>query len=185
MISGNIIIDPSFEKEVQGLLQQIDSTPTGRKLLEKINKCWVEIYIHPDKNSWMDISYASPMIFFNLNNGKVFDRRGNAIEQPSHIALAHELIHAYHWSKPWKDLEVDEEIWCSPAEHHVIMGKPRKGWGWLTQPKISENTIRKEHGLPERFSHLSYDPKLQWRIFRAGLVHSCFLSLKVIFYPYR
>lgn len=102
---------------------------------------------------------------------KVFDANNTLIDMPFFITLAHELIHAYHnaYGKSRRTSKTcDRAIWSSDEEYHTITGlhadvPDRK-------PRITENSIRKEHGLPLRYGHQGFCDPLNLAAF---LPHDC------------
>ncbi len=98
----------------------------------------------------ISISRGNPVVGF----------KGEKIESPFFITLAHELIHAYHnsYGKNKGDATscCDSKVWTGDAEYKTIVGLPSKKSD-RKRPKISENAIRQEHKLPLRYTHLGYE----------------------------
>lgn len=109
-----------------------------------------------------DQSTSTPIPSLVPLEGRVFDRNGNTIAMPFFLSLAHELIHALHNSygknKAFQKT-VDRHVWSSDEEYHTIEGFPSKK-ATRAEPKITENAIRREHNLPERYGHAGHDLSL-------------------------
>jgi len=75
---------------------------------------------------------CSAKISYSLNSAHVFDSKGIVHKMPAFLALAHELIHAYHSSNgksvtnaTAKQLsECAEKWWTDREEVHTIRGFP-------------------------------------------------------------
>lgn len=71
------------------------------------------------------------------------------LKTPGYIALAHELIHAYHFmsGNMASDMSPDAvfQFRCTIMEEALTVGA-----GTYANTRISENAIRREHGLPIR-----------------------------------
>ena len=85
---------------------------------------------------------------------------GKKCESPFYIQLAHELIHVYHGFYGKKrnfEKVANEKLWRNAEELYTISGSPSKKNNQRTKakPYITENAIRKEHGLEERYTHFS------------------------------
>jgi Effector protein len=160
---------PDFINIVNKDLEKIISTESGKRLIEKIGRGRHNIYIAYSKDNNLNITYkfkddlalrckrkkgCESIVSFNpFDDRDVLDLNEKRLTSPSFIKLAHELIHACHYSygKCAKEEEysfIDKNVWTQPEEYKTITG--------FKNTKITENRIRQEHGLPERFSHKGY-----------------------------
>jgi Effector protein len=163
-IQNNSSVCPDFENVVRKNLQSINSTETGKRLIEKIDQSKHQVKIsYFVKTSCLQLgSKTDPSkrgkgcdswILFTGSAKDKIDIHLKRLETPSFIDLAHELIHACHnsYGKNAKEEEypsIDKGFWTNPEEYKTIFG--------FENTKITENRIRKEHGLQERFSHYCY-----------------------------
>ncbi len=172
-----------FRQDVEESLALLASKSVGKRLLVKIASASHKVFIRQGFCShvlagYSDISgrkdcsdrqkgsssfielqsrqqYALDLKSFHNRTNYVIGKDNQPIEQPFFITLAHELIHAHHNARgknKWFEMSMDTTIWTSDEEFQTIEGfpskKPRR-----TIPKITENAIRSEHGLPERYGH--------------------------------
>ena len=72
------------------------------------------------------------------------------LKTPSFVALAHELIHAFHFlsGNQSSDLTYDKDL--ERYRSSIIEEALTVGAGTYENTRISENAIRREHGLPIR-----------------------------------
>jgi len=156
-----------FINKVCDAFKMLSNKEVGNRLITKIGKGKHIVVIKYSKDSDYTrakmANYACMKGFGSDSKIKIteysssaldFDAKGISI--PFFIKLAHELIHAYHNSYgkniKWKDSSRCKEDWTNPEEIKTVMGA---GYGNYarSKPKICENAIREEHGLPLRFSH--------------------------------
>jgi hypothetical protein len=162
------VSNPSHFKPLVKLhLDQISQGEVGSRLLRKIGngKHSIIIKYDPLKD---ETNYENPMDAYKKGAGSnstikishvsitLLGMKGEPIFSPHFIILAHELIHAYHAAygklKAPSESFTNTDVWTNPEELNAIL-KP--DIGCRTKPKISENAIHDEHGLPLRFSHIS------------------------------
>lgn len=138
-----------FSSEVMDALKTIDSQPIGSQLLETLGKRTKPIYL---LEGTTDAACEKlHIISLCLSSLKTLGKNGENIPFPFFAKVAHELIHIYHDTEQKTGLLLHPAhalIWTNEKEYRVIMR------GSEVAPNISENAIRREHGLPERYSHL-------------------------------
>lgn len=179
-IRPNICVDTNdvrFLKQVDSDLTLLESQEVGKRLITRISGGKHAVYISKgisDEAIALDSLAArtrgvgcSSKITYSLKADQLVDSRGKVHTTPAFLGLAHELIHAYHSANGknarTEDLaECSRSWWSNREEIHTIKGFPSKNPS-RSKPKISENAIRKEHGYPERFGHISAldDSKMQ------------------------
>lgn len=167
----NIYIDksisPSFYATVIRDLAILKTTFTGNRLLYKVAQGLHAIYITygPDNLAIPhSASFSLPhqgcgtTIHFSAEPF-IFGREGLSLEvAPSYLILAHELIHAYHIQRgksPYSCYYVDPSLWKTDEEYRTIIGFPTKKKE-RENPKITENTLRKELGFPPRMDYYDW-----------------------------
>lgn len=149
----------AFRMSVFAMLRQLESRPLGKKLVDRIHSCGHCIIIQEA----VDESHATPLkagssntegcpTTIKLYNRAVtaFGKRGQCINIPPYICLAHELIHALHFAHGVEKNGELSFIWTNAEELYTIEGNPNES------DCISENAIRKEWNLPERYGHWAY-----------------------------
>lgn len=152
----------NFVEKINECILNINSGCIGRKLIKKIENGKYRVLIRYENGKIEARSFKinetneGPSIINISKTPDFFGIRGERIKCPTYIALAHELIHAYRFSRG-KDQDIESmkkiKYWENENELIVITGDPKQKY-----PRISENGIRKEHGLPLRFSHMFYYP---------------------------
>lgn len=152
--------DSACNNDVKILIEQIETNPIGRRLLEKIRLSSSEVFIGYGKRdkcamfSEKDSNYV--IISLSKKDFTCFSARGESIPFPKHVKLFHELTHAHHYFSGKRAMGhlSDPLVWENDEEYKTIMGFPSKKG--KTTPKITENAFRRAEGLPERFG--SWDP---------------------------
>lgn len=149
----NIFILPEgnalFSEEVIEALSAIHSQPIGNRLLRALGQRGNPIYIF--EGSTDAACEKLGVVILSLSSLKSLGKNGENIPFPFFTKLAHELIHIHQDAKTNKSLPLTPDhllIWTNEIEYRAIMR------GSDLSPDITENAIRKEHGLPERYSHL-------------------------------
>jgi hypothetical protein len=169
VIRKRIVIDRNinpmpFIELLQDALDTLNGADIGKKLIQKIEEghhnvniissiihntakcCSSSDAYNPLFGSPSDIKIAQEF------NSKVLNRKAEPIDKHFEVILGHELIHAYHNSYGLNQSNLpmaDTKIWTNQEEYNTIMGNTL-----VDGPTpICENAIRKERGLPERFSH--------------------------------
>jgi hypothetical protein len=72
------------------------------------------------------------------------------LKTPAYIALAHELIHAYHFLSGNMSNDLARDVQLDKLRAVIIEEALTVGAGTYENTRISENAIRREHGLPLR-----------------------------------
>jgi len=144
-------VTPGFSDNLKGMEESSDRTKGCVSFVRlKLDQELVWRYSEKDRRlQW----YLKKRIEY------VHDMNGKPIEIPFFITLAHELIHAYHntYGKNKRhEFTMDTRVWSTDEEYKTIVGFPSKK-PFRMEPKITENTIRREHRLPERFGHISFE----------------------------
>lgn len=151
---------PGFQDKVLKALKRLMTTPSGRTLLKALAEGGYKVTIRPsahglattgrnnDANAKNGKGTGSTIYFdphFGDRTIKVFDKDGNELATPFFLALGHELIHAFHNEKGTnaRDQVPSNAAWDNKEEENTINGA--KG--------VTENKLRKEHGLGKRFGH--------------------------------
>jgi hypothetical protein len=160
----------NFLSSVRSSLDIIETTSVGRRLIEKIGTATHPIFIqYAQQNSselqeiqgsrMRGVGTCTIISHSSLNSSRYISTHCLPAVKPSFAILAHELIHAYH-NSVGKNADnthrCDSFVWANDEEYHTIMGFPSKKPGRLT-PKITENAILAELGLPERFGEVTFD----------------------------
>ena len=165
-----------FRKLVSSSLDRVEETQVGKRLLRKIEASAKHVVIiqnpqdirgTPDfhkllarmsEDSFMHLNLAdAPNFTFIRYSGlptRVISTDFLPIDMPPFLNLAHELIHASHCVDGARapDLgRANKLVWSNDEEYNTIMGFPSES------PSITENAFRAELGLPERFSHHSFE----------------------------
>ena len=165
-----------FFTRLQDAVATLFSQPVGRRLLIKIAfaKHRVSVWYSADRSRTSAMEHClasnrdvgtSSRILLSDKHMHVHNSKKEYIEMPFFIEFAHELIHAYHhiYGKERDTKTVDKELWSNDAEFYTIAGgktdvdEPSQ---YQVKPKISENAIRKEHGLCARFGHHGLESRL-------------------------
>lgn len=160
---------PDFHKFITDNLNILESKDIGKRLISKIglvdtmvtieysektpfNCCTCEAKVDPQTGK---SQFATIIITENPHDYIGFS--GERIQNKPFLSLANRLIEAYHYAvgKNYTNVEIDKKIWTDGEIYHTIMGYPSKK-NTRTKPKVTENSIRAEHGIPLRFSHYSY-----------------------------
>lgn len=167
----NIIIcpdqPPGFDTAVRDVIARIASRPIGKRLLDKIAKA--------NHVAWLTIGERSETTFYDalgaVTKGKGSDAEirlslvtramisfdVKEAESPFFIDCVHEFIHLYRgfYGKNRSMGNVAcKELWQDDDEYETMVGFPSKKDRERTKPKITENTIREEHSLPQVYTHL-------------------------------
>jgi len=169
VIRKHIVIDRkqnpmSFIELFQDAIDTLEEGDIGKKLIQKIeegshnvNIIYSDIFntaksITCFENATDPSAGFSTEITITLQCHVVLNCKAEPIESPFEVVLAHELIHSYHNSYGLNQTLLpmsDTEVWTNQEEYNTIMGN-----SLIDGPTpICENAIRKEQGLPERFSH--------------------------------
>jgi hypothetical protein len=165
--------DLNFIQLVKRDIRMILSRPLGRDLIRLINEKPIQLTItktpHGSKfqrrGNQFTIQYstADHLLFHHLTEELM--RAGSS---PSFIMFAHELIHLYHnlygiSRDRTPDPKLNRYQFEDKFEHLTILGTTPSGD--ITDP-IFENSIRRQFGLPERYTHhgFSSDASLDTRI---------------------
>lgn len=72
------------------------------------------------------------------------------LKTPSFVALAHELIHAFHFLSGNQSSDLSYDAVLERYRSSIIEEALTVGAGTYENTRISENAIRREHGLPIR-----------------------------------
>lgn len=72
------------------------------------------------------------------------------LRTPSYVALAHELIHAYHFLSGTMSSDMSRDVVLDRFRADIIEEALTVGAGTYADTRISENAIRREHNLPTR-----------------------------------
>lgn len=156
---------PEFFNAVLSDLARLEETSIGRRLIKKIESTTQKIFIQYREREHLRIGESDhPHVCENVfllyypghGDSPYFTSDLTIAHKPSCANLAHELIHAYHYAKKNDASDrgrADGIVWTRDEEYHTIMGFPSKREG-RTIPKVTENALLAEMGLPERFSHL-------------------------------
>lgn len=175
-VADNIYVEDAifgskqFLDVVKEAIEKIASKPVGGRLIKKIaeGNHRIEIVYNRSGNN-----FATPLndkaaetkgfgcdtkIYLGRKSSPKFGVRLGKLRSNFFITLAHELIHAYHFSYGRGKTHAQSfpaEVWTNDEEFSTIVGLPSKKLIRLF-PKICENNIREEHGIPSRFSHKHY-----------------------------
>ena len=152
-------LHPHFVGAVRSTLDRLEETSTGRRLIEKIGSTTHRVFINHAKDPCVTFTEQDSFVYHpEPSSGYHYIATNlSLIPRPSSAVLAHELIHVYHHTKGKLAPNAgrsDGMVWSNDEEYHTIMGFSSKKIG-RTIPKITENAILSEMGLPERFSHLA------------------------------
>lgn len=179
IIVRTVTAKKKFLETVETALSKINSKPVGQRLITKIGKGAHLVVINYSATDNSAISRDASLavakgygtltdIFVSCQDRIHVGKTSPEIVCPFFAVLAHELIHAYHnsYGKHMTDsrgkqmisglvrIEDHQDIWTVFEEHYTIDGMPFQKVS-LAKPKITENAIRREHGLEERCSHWS------------------------------
>ncbi len=155
---------PDFLLKLRIAIWVIDSREVGHRLLSKIGMLTHPIIITYGKkssctpfnvrNSTQNGVGSASLIRLQEEPLPVMNIKNMYIRTPFFIQLAHELIHGYHNAKGQNQrlkTVADPDVWTNEEEQRTIAGMHYQ----ITRaPKISENAIRSEHGLPQRHGHV-------------------------------
>lgn len=152
-----------FQSDVMRDLYFLSTTETGKTLIDGLGEAGYPVNIEPCSDPHN--SFAIPDNSTDVANGtgagtviqynpsvavRVQDRSGNWISEPPQVFFAHELSHAYHNAQGTNATNgVDPN---GPASHQNIPLEESHaiGTGSHTNSDPSENSLRRELGLPER-----------------------------------
>lgn len=168
-VCNNIIVHDEknqiFLDKITSAIEILKSQNVGKRLINKIINGKHRVIIKYDRNvnncEAHDSKEAtkrgvgcSSTIRLNFEKPSLCGFKGEEIESPFFVKLAHELIHALHNSHGKNNGYSTCGVWSNQEELKTIYPEVDLK---RTKPKISENAIRAEHGLPLRFSHYSYN----------------------------
>ncbi len=152
-----------FLTKVQEAMAKILEGEVGQRLIRKIGEGQEYVTIihavdadNTRRDLWPPSGGAGSTIQLSGRAKTMLDANGQEIPHPFFLTVAHELIHAYHNSYGKNKGVIccgNKEVWTNDEEYKTIIGWPSKNPQLRTRPKISENSIRSEHNLPDRFSH--------------------------------
>jgi hypothetical protein len=156
--SGDPLPYPGFTTKVLKMLKRLLTTPTGRDIVRAASAGpTIEIrpsYLHyaklfSDEESSFDptgrgsssVMYLQP--YFSDQTLLVEDKDGNEIAMPVFLVLGHELIHAVHAQDGEMTPDVAGGSGNLPEEYATMHARTGR----------TENALRREHGLGERYGH--------------------------------
>jgi|SRR5215467_15414393 len=157
--------DPDFQNKLIRDLYQLSTTPTGKALIDGLGASGKPITFVPDSDP--QNSFCTPDSGSDAQNGtgtgstiaynpnakqNVFDRSGNAIAQPVQVVLGHEMAHALANAQGTQQTGTDPN---PPASEPKIDREEAQaiGTGSHSAQNPSENSLRRDMGLPERDNH--------------------------------
>lgn len=148
-----------FREKVLKAIKRLMTTPNGRSLIKKIAHGGQDVTIRPSKtnlastargnttNATNGVGTTSTIYFdpnFSDKTIKTYDKNGKELATPFFLALGHEMIHALHNQQGTnaRNQAGSAAAWDNKEEENTIDG-----------PGISENALRREHGLGQRYGH--------------------------------
>jgi hypothetical protein len=138
-------------------LYLLSTTPTGREILERLERTGSVVTIEPEsvKSSKTAFEGRDSTIFYNPSDGFVVrDRDSGYITAPPQTGLGHELVHAVHIGEGTNnksDVNAEETRVRGDGMHYE-------------DETINENRLREDLGQPERWGdaiHGREDPGLK------------------------
>ena len=154
-----------FQNKVIRDLYLLSTTPSGAALINQLGASGKPIRFVPESDP--QNSFCTPDNGTNAQNGtgtgstisynpdvrmNVYDRSGNVIGQPSQVILAHEMAHGLANAQGTQQTGTDP---AGPASEPNIDREESQaiGTGSHTTQTPSENSVRRDLGLPERDNH--------------------------------
>lgn len=152
---------PDFQNKVVRDLYYLSTLPSGKQLLDRLAASGKTITFAPtgDGNFEREGVFGGPTVGYNPDRiTQVQDPAGNWSSRPPVVGLAHEMVHALG------DVEgttipsgnVDPTV---PSQPDIEGEEARTiGIGRSTGASPSENSIRRDMGLPQRANHSGRAP---------------------------
>jgi uncharacterized Zn-binding protein involved in type VI secretion len=155
---------PSFQNKVIRDLYFLSTTPSGAKLIQRLEAAGETVTFVPNPGTngfcsptdWDDARSGTPtgsVIQYNPDyRSNAYDSSGNLIAQPPQVILAHEMCHALANSEGTHRQGTDPS---PPASEPNIEEEEAQaiGTGSHTGRTPSENSVRSDLGLPARDNH--------------------------------
>jgi uncharacterized Zn-binding protein involved in type VI secretion len=151
----NILGTPSFTNKVVRDLYFLSTTPSGRALLARLEATGQPVVIvYGEDDQEVGIPHGPQVIFYNPeDNGNVVGAGNAAISCPAQVALGHELVHAMNNAEGSLVLFGTDP--SPPASQPGIAEREAQaiGAGSHSGDYPTENSLRKDLGLPRRDNH--------------------------------
>jgi hypothetical protein len=138
-------IEGSMRSETAATMNKDEQLSSPLKLFDYPKKAWNKIELFYPPQFWKDPQYFFKALDFGKNKCMVF--------KPAFISIGHELTHALHFFRGKDRCKMPFPV-AADKHTEMLFGKNTEELWTIDLGNISENKLRQEHGMQQRYSHI-------------------------------